>query len=313
LSANKVYFCSTHQDKAKPYVTALGNAGWLMRHRVPMARFMLLDADTGAYADRIDKAWVRNRCPSFVYPHAGPPSLLGDYEGRSATKRLQARFVSASGHVEVMRAYGYRGKVEVVGWAWCDLSRFRPKAKLRRVLFMPIHPNSNGFLSERDRVLNAAAFDRCKTICEEAEARLIVRHIRSLKDNGLVDGDGRVIYKQGQPSIAEALAEIDNADLVVAHHTPAYLAVARGVPTLMIGEREQPLIGGRQETLAYAIHWHDYVELMAYPLDVLESDDPAELAREAALDDCTIREWRSRMIGDQFEGAAFVRKLESHL
>lgn len=305
------YFCSTHQDKAEPYVRALDDAGWSMRHRLMGARFLLLDADTGSYSQRIERAWHHSRQPSFIYPHAGPPSLLGDFPTHIASRHARCRFVAARGHEAVMRAYGYEGRVEVIGWAWCALREFRPKA-LRRILFMPIHPNSNGFLSERDRKLNQAAFKQLAEASLDLGAKLKVRHVNELAYNGL-EPVGWVEYERGLPSVKEAVRAIDAADLVVAHHTPAYLAVARGVPTLMIAEGLTPLIGGKEDGLSYAAHWGDYRDVMAYPLDILATDDPAKLMLDAARDDEPIRGWRERMIGNQFDGPHFVGRLQSYL
>jgi hypothetical protein len=308
---NRLFYVASHQDKAEPYVTALRNRGWRPIHQVKKGRFLLMDVDAKAYAVRIKKEWQSRHAPSFVYPHAGPPSLFGDYEGYAPSPLVKARFVAASGHAEVMRAYGYKGKIVIVGWSWCPLRPFAA-TRLKKILFMPIHPNSNGFLSVRDRKLNKAAFVRIQRIAQECEARLTVRYIHDLADNGLVQVDG-VNFKEGRPLVSQALEEIAHADLVIAHHTPAYLAVARGIPTLMIGENETPLIGGREDALCYALHWKEYAHLMAYPLDILDGEDCVTIAREACTSDARISEWRTRMIGMDFNGQAFANHLETSL
>jgi hypothetical protein len=309
----RFYYLANHQDKAKPFSEALGERGWVPERRPRRGLFMLMDADAMAYQRRIDKMWTERRIPSFVYPHAGPPSLLGDYEGYAPSRNVRARFVVASGHVDVMRSYGYSGTIIVAGWSWCPIRPFRSrKHNIGRVLLMPIHPNSNLFLSERDKVLNAAAFERACKIAETFEAHLVVRHIHSLEANGL-QPTGRASYIQGHPHISESFMEINKADLVIAHHTPAYMAVAWGVPTLMIGEYETPFIGGKESDLHYARNWKGYADLMAYPLDILGREDYVYTANEAVSSDAKIADWRERMIGSYFDPKAFVDNMESNL
>jgi len=309
---NRRFYVTVHQDKAKPYIDALVEKGWRPDSRVRRCAFLLMDVDAKAYRERIEMMWAR-RVPAFVYPHAGPPSLFGDIEGYEPSRRVKARFVPAAGHVEVMRAYGYPGKIIVVGWSWCPIRAYNSR-EIKRILFMPIHPNSNHFLSARDKKLNVAAFERAWKIATELNAHLVVRHLLDLKDNGLTSACGCTAeYKMGLPSIKEALKEIERADLAIAHHTPAYLAVASGVTTLMIGEHETPLIGGRDDQLYYALHWNDYKDLMTYPLDILTADDPTEMARQAAVSDRLISDWRERMIGEPFNKRTFVDNLEAML
>ena len=119
------------------------------------------------------------------------------------------------------------------------------------------------------------------------------------------------MYIEGQPN--QSHAEIDAADVVVGHQTFAYIAVARGVPTVMMAEWEAPTYGNTPDTLIRARDWDSYRHLMMYPLDILAEEDTPALLERVIRSDCEIAEWRARMIGQPFDGDCFVELLEKYL
>jgi hypothetical protein len=175
---------------------------------------------------------------------------------------------------------------------------------------MPIHPNNNGFLSDDDKDINARAFRAILDLRQRYKLQISVRYLKKLEQSGIAEVEG-VQYIQGKPDLS--IDEIDNADLVISHHTPAYLAIARGVPCVMMGEQKTPRFSTRERETYYARSWEKYKHLMIYPFDILTADDPARMFATAISGDRIIADWRRRMIGDQFDPGAFVGMIENKI
>ena len=81
----------------------------------------------------------------------------------------------------------------------------------------------------------------------------------------------------------------------------------------MMAEQTAPHIGGTERGMQTVQSWEKYRDMMAYPLDFL-SDESAELLLiRAIVSDKDIADWRRRMIGEPFDGAAFVDAVEGML
>jgi hypothetical protein len=307
-----VFMCKGHQGKERAYVQALRDAGWASTESIHGAlRFALFDLDTGrggvGYHRNLPRLHQR-KIPIFLYPHAARPMIQWDgmYEPFPHTR---CSFVIAPGHAQVMRSYGYPLPVAVTGWTYCPIVPFQPVQQVQNILFGPIHPNANLWLSDVDKSLNQRTFYRLLEYCKATGVSLTVRHVRDLGANGLVKVDG-VTYIDAQPN--GATTEIDQADLVVGHQTFAYLAVARGKPVLMMGEDIPPRSGNAEDNFRWVASWEKYADLLMFPLDIL-AGDTAEMIERATRSDEEIREWRDRFIGQPFDGPAFVEKLEKYL
>lgn len=298
-----------HQGKAAPYVSALKNRGWLETTYWQDARFLLLDTESGGRHDVIQHAHDK-KIPSFIFPHAGVPQLFMDYPGAKMPKGVRMNFVLAAGHKNVMQTFDYAAPIHVAGWSLCNLLPF-DKREPGIILFAPIHPNANKFLCDRDKETNYQTYHKLRGVARQNGMTLKVRYIFSLEANGLHEDSG-VSFMLGRPEIGEALAAIEKADVVVSHHTFAYLAIARGVPTVMMAEDAVPLMGNSRANMVMASHWKEYRHLMMYPHDIFDGD-PAEVIAQACGSDKQIRKWRTRMIGRPFDGDAFVDKLEACL
>lgn len=305
---NKSFYVYDHQGKAGLFCEALSRYGWERTKIQTKARIVLSDMDISSRGRTLEEL-SRIGKKVFIYPHGGIPNIFYDFDGYSPSKAIACQFVPAPGHLEVMRAYGYDRPIELTGWHLSPVKRFRPRREIRRVLFAPIHPNNNGFLSRVDREINSESFRKAILIASQEGASLSVRYLGDLKGNGLWRAGG-VSYIQGSPDLS--IGEIERSDLVIAHHTFAYMAVALGVPTLMMAEAKAPRMGDREERLVYARSWEKYRDLMRYPLDVLEGD-PFDLAVKAIGSDSDIIEWRSRMIGGPFDPKGFVEKVKGYL
>lgn len=303
------YILFNHQSKAKAFVEALAPRYRALRRIDPhykSARFVLADNDVLTRARKLDSLWRDGIRKVFIYPHAARPSLI--YAFYDPWRRTTAQFVSTSAHIEIMRRIGYKGALHAVGWSLCPLREFQPRERAHNVLFAPIHPRN----SQVDRKVNQAVFEKLYPLAKHGDIYLTVRWLAPFDGNGIrCYNDPNITYVEG--GLGPDWRQIDDADVVIAHQTFAWLAVARGVPTLMMGEDITPHVEYRTGQHFEARGWENYRELLMYPLDILYSDDPLSLMQSAARDDGDIADWRNRMIGEAFRAEEFVVLLESYL
>ncbi len=305
--SQRFFMIRPHQGKEKAYVDALRRAGYRpsVQNRARV-KFVLFDMDGGRRTAQLERFHSQGT-PIFLYPHAARPQIIWDgiWEVWPHTR---CNFVPGPGHVEVMRRYGYELPLEVTGWTYCGMLPFQPIVKPKNILFGPIHPSASGWICKEDKDANQRTFKLLLAYCRETGAKLTVRHIQALERNGLPRVSG-VTYVMGRPDLA--IREIDQADVVIGHQTFAYLAVARGKPTLMMREDLPPHTVSHGQTV-YAQSWEKYADLMMYPLDIL-AGEPAELIRRACQGDAAAAAWRERFISTPWDAKKFVTILESYL
>ncbi len=238
----------------------------------------------------------------LMYPHGGGGPVLS-YDGLwEPYERVDANLLTGPGQAEFMRRIQYPVPTHVIGWSYCEMRPFRPRADVGHVVFAPTHPNSDGSMADVRREMNADVFARLL----EGPWRLTVRHIGALEQNGLWHADG-VEFVNGR--LQAEFAEIDVADVVVAGDgTFPTLAIARGVPTVMYGQAmlawglpgEVPKSPRRGER---------YMDYIRYPLDA--ADGPLdEIVHAAARSDAAIANWRRRFVGEPFDPRSFVALVE---
>jgi hypothetical protein len=176
---------------------------------------------------------------------------------------------------------------------------FREVANARTITFAPIHPNGNGWLPPLYWERNRLVFEE---LLKLNGIRITVRHLHSLEANGLWKVDRKnVRFVLGERD--GRTTEIDTSDLVVAAQTYAFIAIARGVPTVMIDEDICPCSGSEPETLREVANWERYRAIWKYPWNFPEQG-LAELLQAAGRYDPV--EWKRRFIGDPFRAAAFA-------
>lgn len=297
-----------HQGKERAYVQALRKAGYQpsiqeLRHGL---KFAIYDMDGNWRLARLERYYKRG-LPVFLYPHAARPQVIWDGIW-DAWSHITCNFVPSEGHKEVMRRYGYEIPIEVTGWTYCDILPFQPVEKPMNILFGPIHPAISGWICDEDKDANKRTYKVLMDYCHETGAHLTVRYIRDLKENGLERIAG-VTYIPGRPDLT--IDEIDRADVVIGHQTFAYLAIARGKPTLMMREDLPPHTVWQGET-RWVKSWDKYADIMAYPLDIL-SGDPAKNIKLACSGTENTIAWRDRFINKMFDPKEFVDKLERYL
>lgn len=223
-------------------------------------------------------------------------------------------FVSAPAGVYLMEKIGYPCEVVEVGWSLTEIRDFQPRSKAKQICYAPIHPNANGYLNDVDKNLNRAAYARLVDYAEKNDAEIKVRFCRSIVDNGLgqemAEAHPKVVWKQATPD--SSTDDITQADLVVSHQTFAYMAVALGIPTIMMGEDIAPRSGNRDDGFTYSAHFEDYRDYLAFPLDILNGD-PEEVIQTAVTGSEAVEDWKARFIGKPFRPDYFVDCIEERL
>ena len=302
-----------HQNKSAAYKQALAEAGYLFteRENVQGIRFFLSDAD---WRESMMEEARGRKIPVFLYPHAARPMV--QYDGCIEPRPVRCMFTQAPGGKYLMEKIGYPYPVEVSGWAYSEVRPFRPVEKVRKILYAPIHPNANGWLSAVDKDLNRRTFQALEDYCRGTGAQLSIRLIGLPEECGLecLNEPARIPigceWHRGKKN--NSSADMESADVVVGHQTYAYISAALGIPTVMMGEDIPPRSGNTAAGFRYVKHWDDYKEYLMYPLDIL-SGHPADAIEKACAGCAEVENWKSRLIGEPFDGRAFVEKLESYL
>jgi hypothetical protein len=310
----RLFYCHNHQDKANAYVKALEKAGY---HQVeaPDRRtaFMLTDSDVSGRARQIHNFYqVTHGGRVYMYPHTATPMWLWDgiY---IPSPYITAVFGIGEGSAEVPKRYGFDKPIHPVGWTYTRLRKFKSCKHPRKVLFAPIHANGNGYLSPEQTLINGQTFDRLVPLAQTGQIELTVRYLHKLEWNGIERVQG-VEYVKGEPD--QSIAEIDRADIVVTKQNMQYMSVARGVPTVGMGEEATPVNATSAKNLMHVVSWQRYRDYMRFPIDLLDTSNPndaMDMLRQAAACDVSIADWRTRMIGDAFDGKKFVEILEGYL
>ena len=149
---------------------------------------------------------------------------------------------------------------------------------------------------------------------EENDAEIKVRYCGLIADNGLekecAEQNMRVTWKNGAKD--SSTDDITKADLVVSHQTFAYMAVALGVPTVMMGEDIAPRSGNRDDGFTYSAHFEDYRDYLAFPLDILNGE-PEKVIQTAVTGSEAVEDWKARFIGEPFRPDYFVDCIEERL
>ena len=305
--SNNSFMCYNHQGKANLLVEALApkwemydGEGWRIK-----AKFMLSDSDVKGRVSQLERTRRVGCRAFFVYPHTARPSMINDKY--PTWEHTTAQFVVNEHHAEVLRGYGYKKPLESIGWTLCPLREFQPRRRVKHVLFAPVHPRN----APIDRQVNLLTFEKLHKLSRQGAFRLTVRHVGDLVDNGLPARAEGVTYIQGRMN--QDFSDIDSADVLVGHQTVAWIAVARGVPTLMMAEDMPTHFRQGNQSYEDVPSWNKVKRLFQYPLDILEEDDTMSLLERAARSDDEIADWRRRLIGETFDPQKFRTVVESYL
>lgn len=307
----KLFYLINHQDKANVLIEALNEKGWQRSFDINKCSFLLSDLDHPARWKKFDEFSNKNK-PVFLYQHAARPNIYPDFPDYEQYQNITAAFASASGHVEIAKIIGIKYPIEVIGWYFCPMRKFQKKKSAKRILFAPIHPNTDGRLPAIDQSLNINTYRALIMLYEATGIDLTVRYIRDFISNGLWEVEG-VKYEQG--NLQHSCFDFDNYDLVVSHQTFAYKMISRGVPVVMMGEDVPPrrVPDNKKKEFHFVKSFSAYKHILKYPLDILAEIDTSALFRYAIKSDQKILEWKKNIIGDPFNPEYFIERLESYL
>ncbi len=309
------FYLKEHQHKGAAFVAALAYAGYWRTSRRMAADFIFIDHDIGSrglgYRQGLEQAHAVGK-PVFIYPHSARPNVMADTH--KPWPHTRALFTISEGHKEVLEALKYPCPVEVCGWSYSDVRPFVPikPEKEIKVLFAPIHPNNNGFLSDEDKKVNASAFN---LLMNTPGINITIRHIHNLEQNGLwYEESVKVKYVQGQPD--GSTAEIETADVIIGSYTLAYIAVALGKPLIMMAEQMRPHVGNTPGLIFYSKNWEKYREIIRYPYEIencADGEGVLEVMGAVMAGSSKVEDWKRKFIGQPFDGKKFVEKVESYL
>jgi hypothetical protein len=291
-----------HQGKAKMLTDALDTKyTHVTDGRVT---FVLTDSDVLGRRGQLERMKQKGTKRFFVYPHSARPSMINDYypEWEGTT----AQFVVTDYHGDVLREYGYTKPLIPIGWNLSEVRDFQPREKAYNVLFAPIHPRN----APIDRQVNRQTFDRLYKLHQEGAINLTVRYIGIFVDNGIPEKED-VTYIQGK--MDQSTHDMDRADVVIGHQTFAWIAVARGIPCVMMAEDMPTHFRKRNQEYENVPSWDKVSHLFRYPLDILAENDTIRLLERAVKSDAEIADWKRRMIGEPFDAARFIELVESRL
>ena len=306
--ADKItFFIKDHQQKGQAYEQAMRNVGWKPADFTQKPTIALFDSDVTKW--RIERIKQMPDSLIFLYGHTARPPLWYDFRECRPYPSTKAIFVPSTGHKQVLDRLGVEKPVHIVGWSFCDQREFTPVPKIRKVTFAPIHANGNGWNAPVNQEINQNVMKRLLVEREKHRLAITVRYLRSLDSCGLKKEPG-IRYILGQPD--QSVREIDIADIVIATETYAYLAVARGIPTLMMAENIPPRIGNSPQNFDYVKSWDKYKDIMEYPLDSM-TGDLWETMQSACLPREDVRLWRERMIGKLFSPTNFIKIAKEYI
>lgn len=279
-----------HAGKGERFAKALRDAG-----HTPVP-----DAGDVALVDHDHRQALCDAHEAVVlYPHGGAPVLTWD--GQAVHPHVRLNLVPGLGHAQVMAVYGFGVPCVPVGWPFCDLAEPRYPEHVRRVLFAPVHPLGDGYLSPQDAEVNRRALDVLVTSGLDV----------SVSAWGRPEGfglDPRAPVRWVRGGTLDT-AEVDAADLVVANSTMLGLAVARGVPALSFAADKPPDLSMAPPT-RHPASWASYADLLRYPYDL--ADGPLEdLVGAVCRPDPVVQRWRRRFVGGPFEPEVVVRLVEA--
>jgi hypothetical protein len=293
-----------YQNKATMLRKAMTDAGHEIVGAYPDILFIDVDFPVSHYPAMIEKAYSEGG-KIVLYSHGAP--VITAWDGVYEPSDYVFSYLAQSpGQKAVMEMYGYPYPIDVIGWHYCQLKKFKPVKQVQNILFAPWHPHSNGWMIPEGKALNSAVFTRLL----ETPYHMTVRHVRALDSNGLWQAPG-VEYAQSDMTIGSSIKAIDAADLVVTNYgTLASLAVARGKPLVVFGQDVCPHDGYSPSTLRYVRSWELYREYMRYPYDIsaLKPKAAVNLLEYAAVHEAA--DWRSKFIGSQFDAGGFVKLME---
>lgn len=300
----KTFYVFRNKDSADAYVRALVEDGFQETADLNAADFILYDSESVGARRKVKEDFLK-RNPGFIYPHT--PMTCYIWDGIYDPLPVAANFVAGDGQRYCMATYRYPHRVEACGFPRCEVLPFQP-AKGRDLLFVPARPRRD---KGRQEKLDRVAFDFIKRHRDAFDNITICRLAGQFPEceDGFMGMNFLTTDPKGTASPAQDMIDrIDRADVVIAQHTPAALAVARGKPVIMYG------YGTKLETLTgqAAKNYQQYKRIYDYPLTI-EAMSIEDVHRVMQDSDISAEGWKRLHIGGNFDAGKFLSIVKEYV
>lgn len=320
-----------NRDKAYPYAKAMTDRGYTeierpnidimptYQHGDVMYITNPKDADiifvdnNWTQAGRGTLGWAKGKgIPAFKIPHGARGDMFIDAI-KSVGEFELCNFVPASGYKEVYKKGGYKNDIFVTGWPWCKVKPFNSvlmRTTVPRVLFAPVHPRERARLIPGHAHVNKTVIGGLRRLSDRLDI-----HIYGYKDplkNALPSDVAEwATYIESTLQIDDALKAIESVDVVIAHETLAYLAIASGKPTIMLDDSK---VGLGWYVVYESRYWPYYKENYQYPFCwMTDTGNKLDLIKRTVEGGDAIALWKKKFIGRNFSAKRFVDKVETYL
>jgi hypothetical protein len=306
------FFMFENKDAGLAYERALTHAGHEKYHRwtsMMRAGFGLIDHEHAGNRVRLLRAFLNSGRPIFVYPHT--PLAFFLWDGGVENLPVSCNFVAGEAARQSMRAYGYKSRIEMVGFSRCEVKPFTPTSGTR-LLFVParLRGGSGGYATKEYTESTPRAFQFVLDNLNYFE-QVTVCYTRDFVDPADHSTTGiRFIHttpNAGPSPTADMLKYIDEADIVISCETVGCLAVARGKPTIFYNTKSTPALSGR-----YIQNYERYRQWYQFPLDLLDLTVNDVLGFRKAADP-RIEEWKRGAIGGNFDEDKFLSVVREYI
>ena len=303
---SKSFFIARNTDSDEMFYNALIGAGYIETLEPDQADFIVHDAvhpNLGQYL--LTK-------PNFITPHTPQSAWLWDgvLEDRIP---VSCNFVNGEASRQVMKAYEYPYRVEVVGFNRCPLHSFNCTLG-NDLLIIPSHSLQNRqytypnyidwvLMTLRFVLKNRSVFSKI-TLCWD-ETRFDSTVMDEMRKKGFIIIPTNP-YRDSEP-LKHMMDRMNEADLVMACGTAGCVAVAMGRPTVFFSE-----LGPPRSFPKDALHYERYHHLLRYPL-AAENMTIDEILAVRTAQDPRVRHWRDQVLGVEFNAQKFISVVKEYV
>jgi hypothetical protein len=305
--SNKKYYVLERRDMARPFKLALYNAGYRKTMDPEEADFLLYDLEQNVYRSILDY-FALHRKPLFVYPHSANSWYFWD--GFHKEYPVSCCFVFTREVRTAMIAYGYKSRIEPIGFSCGEVINWKGMRE-KTLLFAPMHtmgPVGQDYLRPPASFrLNREALEKVFELAPLFK-KITIRYGKTFIASGMYDPQIRnVVFEQASLKVKDSLASINRHNMVISAGTLAYLAVARGKPTIFYGTHGQPPQEGEM-----TVRHYDKYKWMDYPV-FLDNMSEDMIMKFAVQNDPNVERWKKANIGNTFSANRFISVVREYV